>query len=371
MEFTCEKSLLSSAIITASRAVSSKSSIPALEGVLIEAGERLSLTGYDLEIGIRTQLDATIAETGSIVLNARIFGDIVRKLPDDMVNVSADEKMMVTISCGLSKFNIVGTAAEDFPEMPRVEKLKSFSLAQQTVKNMINMTVFAVSTNENKPVHTGSLFEVSQEELTMVAVDGYRMALCREKIERGSDSETLSFVVPGKALREAEKISQESDEPVTLFLGSMHILFEFEDTVLISRLLEGEFLNYKSAIQKDYKAKIKVDARDLITSVERVSLVISEKLKNPVRCVFEQNVVKLSCTAAIGRSYDECRTEGNGQQIEIGFNNRYLLDALKAVPDDEVMIELTSGVAPCNILPAEGDRYLYMVLPVRLRPSDG
>jgi len=370
MKFSCEKSLLLSAIVAASRAVSAKSSIPALEGLLIEAGDRLMLTGYDLEIGIQTGLDAEISEKGSIVLNARIFSEIVRKLPDEPVLVSADDKMMVSISCGMSNFQILGTAAEDFPELPRVERLKSFRISRRSLREMINMTVFAVSTNENKPVHTGSLFEVSQNRLTMVAVDGYRMALCREDVQREENSEPLSFVVPGKALREAEKVAGDDESEVMLFLGGMHILFDFGDTVLISRLLEGEFLNYKSAIQKDCKARIKADVKSLIESVERVSLVISEKLKNPVRCVFENNVVKLSCTAAIGRSYDECETEGNGQQIEIGFNNRYLLDALKAVPDDEVNIELISGVSPCNILPLEGDRYLYMVLPVRLRPSD-
>ena len=323
MKFSCEKALLLGAVSTASRAVAVKSSIPALEGILIEAGEQLRLTGYNLETGIRAAVPAEIREKGSLVLSARLFGEIIRKMPDDVV-VFTSENYMVNIKCGLSEFNILGTDPEEFPELPSVEEQNGLTIGQPVLRSMIAQTLFAVSDNESRPVHTGSLFEVDESGLTVVSVDGYRLA----------------------------------------------IQFQAGDTVLVCRRLEGEFLAYKNAIPRNNTIKIEGDARTLLQSIERVSLIISDKLKSPLRCVFGDGMLSITTKTGIGDAADQCPITGDGQGLEIGFNNKYLMDALKAAPADRLRLEFTSGVAPCVILPAEGEEnFVYMVLPVRLKAN--
>lgn len=234
MKFSCEKALLQAAISTTSRAVSPKSSIPALEGILLEAGSDLRLTGYNLETGIRTIVPADIREEGTLVLGARLFGEIVRKLPDDIVTFQS-ENYMVNIKCGMSEFNILGTDPEEFPELPTVEYQNSLILPQSRLKAMISQTLFAVSDNESRPIHTGSLFEVDSEGLTIVSVDGYRLALRHESIDKKEGAETFSFVVPGAALSEVEKICSDVDEPASVTQGARHVMFKVGDTMLVSR----------------------------------------------------------------------------------------------------------------------------------------
>jgi len=367
MKFTCEKSLLSAAIATVSRAVAPKSAIPALEGILLDATPSgLKLTGYNLETGIQTRVDARVTEPGSVVFPTRLFSDIVRKLPEDVLTVQSGADMMVHIECGVSSFNILAISSEDYPEMPTVEARQGFTVEQNVLAAQIGRTVFAVSTNESKPVHTGALFEAQGDSLTIVAVDGYRLALRREKIH-GRSEEPYRFVVPGAALREVERIAGTCEDLMTVDLGARHILFDMNGTILISRLLDGEFLNYKAAIPRSPRYSLILDTKEFTAAVERVSLLISEKLKNPVRCQIEDGIIRLSCVAAVGRAYDECPVEGSADGLEIGFNNRYLLDALKAAEQDRVKMELTTGESPAVIVPEEGDDYLYMVLPVRLR----
>ena len=368
MKFSCEKALLQSAISTASRAVSPKSSIPALEGILLEAQSELRLTGYNLETGIRTIVPADIQESGSLVLGARLFGDIIRKLPDDIV-VFSSENYTVNIKCGMSEFNILGTDPEEFPELPTVDQQNSITLEQSALRSMIAQTLFAVSDNESRPVHTGSLFEVDHNDLTVVSVDGYRLALRREKADKIEGSEQFSFVVPGSALSEVEKICS-GEGPVTVNQGARHILFQAGDTVLVCRRLEGEFLPYRNAIPRNNPIQIQCDTRALLSSIERVSLIISEKLKSPLRCVFGDGMVDITTKTAIGDAADQCPIDGDGQGLEIGFNNKYLMDALKAAPADKLRLEFSSSVAPCVILPAEGEEtFVYMVLPVRLKAN--
>ena len=370
MKFSCEKALLQAAISTTSRAVSPKSSIPALEGILLEAGSDLRLTGYNLETGIRTIVPADIREEGTLVLGARLFGEIVRKLPDDIVTFQS-ENYMVNIKCGMSEFNILGSDPEEFPELPTVEYQNSLILPQSRLKAMISQTLFAVSDNESRPIHTGSLFEVDSNGLTIVSVDGYRLALRHEAIDKKEGAETFSFVVPGAALSEVEKICSDVDEPASVTQGARHVMFKVGDTMLVSRRLEGEFLAYRQAIPRNNTIHVEGDTRALLSSIDRVSLIISDKLKSPLRCVFDSNLLKISTKTAIGDAYDECPLSGDGGGLEIGFNNRYLMDALKAAPAEKVRLELTSGVAPCVILPAEGEEnFLYMVLPVRLKASE-
>lgn len=370
MKFSCEKALLQAAISTTSRAVSPKSSIPALEGILLEAGSDLRLTGYNLETGIRTIVPADIREEGTLVLGARLFGEIVRKLPDDIVTFQS-ENYMVNIKCGMSEFNILGTDPEEFPELPTVEYQNSLILPQSRLKAMISQTLFAVSDNESRPIHTGSLFEVDSEGLTIVSVDGYRLALRHESIDKKEGAETFSFVVPGAALSEVEKICSDVDEPASVTQGARHVMFKVGDTMLVSRRLEGEFLAYRQAIPRNNTIHVEGDTRALLSSIDRVSLIISDKLKNPLRCVFDSNLLKISTKTAIGDAYDECPLSGDGGGLEIGFNNKYLMDALKAAPADKVRLELTTGVSPCVILPTEGEEnFLYMVLPVRLKAGE-
>ena len=369
MKFSCEKALLQAAISTTSRAVSPKSSIPALEGILLEAGSDLRLTGYNLETGIRTIVPADIREEGTLVLGARLFGEIVRKLPDDIVTFQS-ENYMVNIKCGMSEFNILGTDPEEFPELPTVEYQNSLILPQSRLKAMISQTLFAVSDNESRPIHTGSLFEVDSEGLTIVSVDGYRLALRHESIDKKEGAETFSFVVPGAALSEVEKICSDVDEPASVTQGARHVMFKVGDTMLVSRRLEGEFLAYRQAIPRNNTIHVEGDTRALLSSIDRVSLIISDKLKSPLRCVFDSNLLKISTKTAIGDAYDECPLSGDGGGLEIGFN-KYLMDALKAAPADKVRLELTTGVSPCVILPTEGEEnFLYMVLPVRLKAGE-
>ena len=367
LKFSCEKALLQAAVSTAGRAVAAKSSIPALEGLLLEGSRELTLSGYNTQTGIRTSFEAQIREEGRIVLNARLFGDIIRRMPDDIIVFSADEKYMVHLSCGDASFDILGLSADDYPELPEVDDEYSVTLPQKTLKAMIGQTAFAVSTNESRPVHTGSLFEIDDTGLTMVSVDGFRLALRHEPLEK-IDGGAFRFVAPGSALKEVENICGDTDEMITVTRGKRHLLFSAGQTQLICRRLEGEFLDYKNAIPRNNPICVEVANSALLQSLDRISVVISEKLKSPVRCVFEQDRVLLSARTGNGEAKDICLTRGDGNGLEIGFNNRYLMEALRYAPADSVRLELNTNISPCVITPVDGsDNFLYMVLPVRLK----
>lgn len=370
MKFSCEKALLQAAINVTSRAVAQKSSIPALEGLLLHADGGLTISGYNMQTGIRTKVSADVTENGEIVLNARLFGDIIRKMPDDVVSFSSNEKQVVHLSCGDADFDILGLGAGDYPELPEVEDEFSVSIGQRVLRAMIEETSFAVSNNESRPVHTGALFEITDKGLTMVAVDGFRLAMRREPLDK-IEGGIFSFVAPGSALNEVEKICEETDDLASVTLGKRHILFEVGDTELICRRLEGEFLDYKNAIPRKNPITIVADTKAMIESIDRVSVVISDKLKSPVRCVFDHEKVFLSAKTGNGESKDVCRVAGDGGGLEIGFNNRYLMEALRYAPADTVKIELNTGVSPAIIVPTEGEEnFLYMVLPVRLKSAE-
>lgn len=369
MRFSCEKSLLNDAISVCIHAVASKSSIPALEGILITAKSNVSMCGYNFKTAIQKSFDADVTETGVAVINARVFSDIVRKLPDDIIEISIDEKLMTTIKCGASEFNIMATPAEEYPELPDVDSEVGVRVRNSVLRDMISRTSFAISDNENKPIHTGSLFEVEDKCLTVVSVDGYRLAVRRAECENLRHG-AFQFVVPGDTLREISRILPEDDEMATICPEQKHALFQFNGTLVTTRLLEGEFLNYRSAIPTDQPIKLEIDVRSFIEAVERVSLIISERLKNPVRCLFDGASLKLSCITALGRSYDEVAIPDCPEPIEIGFNNRYLLDALKAVDNETCILELKSGLSPCVLRPVEGNDFTYLVLPVRLKAGE-
>ena len=369
IKFSCEKVFLQNAIAVTSRAVAQKSSIPALEGLLIHADQQLTISGYNMQTGIRTNVFANVVEGGDIVLNARLFGDIIRRMPDDMITFTADEKMMVHVSCGDADFDILGLSAADYPDLPEVEDEYAVSMQQKVLRSMIEEVAFAVSTNESRPVHTGALFEIADMSLSMVAVDGFRLAFRREKLEK-LEGGAFSFVCPGSALSEVKSICGDTEDLVTVTLGKRHILFEIGDTQLICRRLEGEFLDYKNAIPRKNPIQIVAETKALIESIDRVSVVISDKLKSPVRCLFDHDKVMLSAKTGNGEAKDVCRVSGDGDKLEIGFNNRYLMEALRYAPADKVKIELNTGVSPAIIVPVEGEEnFLYMVLPVRLKSA--
>jgi len=371
MRISCERELLSDRVNFCLGAVASKSTIPALEGIFLSAsGGVLTLTGYDLEIGIKTSMEAEVKTEGGIVLNGRMLSDILKSLPDEQVVIESDERFLTTITCGKSVFTIIGIPPEDFPELQKVEGEKSFVLPQGMLKSMIQGTLFAVSVNENKPIQMGCLFDISEGYLNVVAVDGFRLALRREAVSAISELGNLSFVVPGSALKQIERILDDSDEQVGLILSQKNMSFLIDKTLIVVRLLEGDFINYRNVIPKSVDIEMRTSVKNLLSSVDRVSLIVNERLKNPVKVTVGYDTLNLSCVTSVGQSYDECPAVGNGGNMEIGFNSRYLAEALKAISDEEVILKMTNPLSPCLFYPVEGDRFLYLILPVRLRAGD-
>ena len=366
MKFSCEKYLLQAACSIASRAAASKSPIPALEGLQISAEDKLYVKGYDLKKGIVTGIEADIAQRGVVVVGARLFGEMIRRLPDGIVTVSSDEKDNISVKCGKSQFNILGISAEDYPELPSFDTLNSIRLPQRILKDMINKTIFAVSTDEVRPIYTGTLFEVEEKRLTLVSVDGYRLARRTEEL-KDSRLESCTFVVPGSTLSDVEKICSDEEGDVSISVGSRHISFEIGDTVVVSRRLEGEFLNYRRSIPDTFKYEIRVDRAEFMVSIDRVSLIVNEKNSSPVRMTVGDGTIDCLCVTPIGRAEDVCTCEGNGEGLLIGFNDRYMKDALKAAGKDELKLCINSAASPCIIRAADGSEdFTYMVLPVRL-----
>lgn len=365
MKFTVNKSDITEAVSNIQRAVSTKTSIPALEGILLSATETgLELCAYDLELGITTVIPAFVMEPGKAVLSAKLFSDIVRRTPAETVTVSVDEKNMATLESGYSRFSIIGIPAEEFPELPKLSDSTQISLPGALLKSMIRQTLFAIAESDAKPIHQGSLFSLENGILDVVSVDGYRLAVRREPVDF---SEDLSFVVPGKTLSELLKLIKDSEDPVEISAGRRHILFKIDNYTVISSLLEGEFLNYKAAIPPESQTEVVLKTREAIDSVERVSLLITDRLKSPIRCLFDNNEVKLNCTTSMGRASDQLDVEMTGQSVEIGFNNRYLLEALRNTECDEVKVQLGGPLSPMKVVPKEGDSFLFLVLPVRLK----
>ena len=365
MKFTVNKSDITEAVGNIQRAVSTKTSIPALEGILLGAGEEgLELCAYDLELGITTVIPAFVVEPGRAVLSAKLFSDIVRRTPAETITITVDEKNMATLESGYSRFSIIGIPAEEFPELPKLTDSTQFSMAGSVLKSMIRQTLFAIAESDAKPIHQGSLFNLENGMMDVVSVDGYRLAVRREPVEF---SDSLDFVVPGKTLSEILKLIKETDDPVEISAGRRHILFKIDNYTVISSLLEGEFLNYKAAIPPESQTEVVLKTREAIDSVERVSLLITDRLKSPVRCLFGENEIKLNCTTSMGRASDQIDVEMTGQSVEIGFNNRYLLEALRTTECDEVKVQLGGPLSPMKVVPKEGDSFLFLVLPVRLK----
>ena len=368
MRFTCEKSMLVAGLNITGRTVAQKSSLSVLEGILCQAATGLSLTGYNMETAITYLIDAEVTDPGACILPAKLFGDIIRRLPEGPVTVVVDEFYKVSIRSGYASFTISAESADEYPELPDVGTGRAIRIPQSALKELIGGTIFAVSDNLSRPIHTGVKFEVADDTISAVAVDGFRLARRTYHLEEAT-GRTLNFVVPAQGLKEVEKILGE-DEDVAFTLGTKHILFQMGGATLICRLLEGDFLDWRRVVPSNCHIRLTAHVADLASSIERVGLIVSEKYKSPVRCVFGSQVVQLRTSTTIGAAEDQCSIAGDGKELEIGFNVRYLADALRAIPSEEVVLELTNGLSPIVLTPADNKYdYAYMVLPVRIKNS--
>ena len=369
MRFTCEKSMLVQGLNIAGRTVAQKSSLSVIEGVLCKAGMGISLTGYNMETAITYDIPAEVADPGECILPAKLFGDIIRRLPEGPVTVVVSDDYKVSIRAGYASFTISAESAEDYPELPDVNSGRPVKIPQNRLKELISGTLFAVSENQGRPIHTGVKFEVTDTSITAIAVDGFRLARRTYHPEEGTARE-MNFVVPAPGLKEVEKIVSDVEDNASFTLGTKHILFQIGNATLVCRLLEGDFLDWRKVVPTNCPIKLVADVGDLSSSVERVGLIVSEKYKSPVRCTFSHNELLMRTQTTIGAAEDKCSLAGDGKELEIGFNVRYLADALKVVPSEEVTLELTNGLSPIVLTPVDDKHdFAYMVLPVRIKNS--
>ena len=366
MRFTCEKNTLLQGLNIASRTVAQKSALSAIEGVLCRAGSGLTLTGYNMETAITYNIDADVSDGGECVL-PKLFGDIIRRLPEGPVTVVVDDNFKVSIRSGYASFSISAESADEYPDLPDVSTGHAIRIPQNKLKELISGTIFAVSDNQARPIHNGVKFEVSDDAVTAVAVDGFRLARRTYHPEEPT-GRNLSFVVPASGLKEVEKILSDTDDPVGFTLGSKHILYQVGDAALVCRLLEGDFLDWKRVVPTNCPIQLVASVHDLASSVERVGLIVSEKYKSPIRCVFGNQELLMRTNTTIGAAEDRCSYAGDGKELEIGFNVRYMADALRAIPSEEVTMELTNGLSPIVLTPVDDKQdFAYMILPVRIK----
>jgi DNA polymerase-3 subunit beta len=366
IKFTCGRSVLAQAVSTASRAVLNRSSMPVLEGLLLHLSRGvLQITGYDMEIGVRCSIAVESSDEGEFVIAAGTLNDILRKLPEGDVVVEVDQSE-VTITSGYSVFNILSLDASSYPPVEMKREGFHFSLQQKTVRSLVQQTVFAVSQSDSKPVHTGCLFHLEGEDLEVVGLDGYRLAIRREKLAVPVE-ETLEFVVPGKTMLELARILNDSEEEVTIWPTRRSVVVETENIILVTRTIEGEFLNYKNALPKEEMLELRFQVKEFLECLDRTSLLISEKQRSPLRLLFQRDELTLTCITPIGSVTDKLILEYPYETLEIGFNNRFLIDAFKNTEAEEVRVFVKSSLSPMVIQPVEDDHFLFLILPVRLR----
>lgn len=366
MNIVCDKALLSSAIDGVSKAVTLRSSIPALEGILLKAeGFQLTLTGYDLEMGITTTIEANVRQAGEIVLSAKLLGDMVRRLPSGEVSIYTNESGNATIKGGVAEFDILAMSASDYPDLPTPGADHTLTIKAGMLRGMIEKTLYAVSQDDKKPAHTGELFAIEEDKLTVVALDGYRLAI----VERPVQAEKhISIIIPAKTLTEVNKLLGDDEDDVRISANRRFVVFNSGNYTILSRLIEGEFLNYANVIPNGCKTRVVLETRDFIDTIERASLIITERLKNPLRILFDASgKVTVRCQTNLGKVVDEFSAQVEGDPVEIGFNNRYLLDALRNARCEKVVLELSGPLSPVKILPEEGEDFIYLVLPVRFK----
>ena len=370
MKIVCDKDTILKAINSVVKGVASKTTMPILEGILIQTNDNeIKLTTYDLEIGIEYVMECEVKEQGSTVVNAIMFSEIIRKLPDTEIYISLNSQNLLEIECEGSLYKLATMNPEEFPELPKIEIENSIEIDQNVLKNMIRRTIFAVSTEESRPIFTGCLFEVENNQLTLVSVDGFRLAL--RSIYLNKQSNDFQAVIPGKTLQEINKIITDSFEPIKLGVAKNQALFEMEHCKVVTRILDGEFLNYKNVIPSNWETRIKVNKSNIQNSFERISLISSSSIekekKYPVKVSIDIGKVTISCTNQTGDAKEEMYVSTEGQNLEAGFNPKYFLDALRAIDDEEIFVDFGTSISPCIIRPVEDGDYIYMILPIRLK----
>lgn len=364
MKFICTKSKLQEAISTAQKAVTGKSPMPILQGLYISAKEnQLTIIGSDIDLSVETKIEAVIEEEGTLVVDSKIFGEIIRKLPNSDVKISTIDNNTLEIICEKSKFNLIHMDAEEFPNLPKINENIIFSLTQKTLKNMIKGTIFAIAQDETRPIITGILFQVSDNKLNLVALDGYRLALRSDHID---NENTINAVIPGKTFNEVAKILSDEDVNVNITFTPNHILFNLGETKIISRLLEGEFIKYNSIIPEEYNLQVTAKRTELLNCIERASLMAKDGNTNLIKFDIKDDTLVITSNSQLGKVREELNIILQGEELQIAFNSKYLIDVLKILEDDEIVLEFSSSVSPCIIKSKENNNYTYLVLPVRL-----
>lgn len=363
MKFSCSKQDLIEATNTVQKAVMTKATLPILEGIYIEANDNVKLVGNCFDLGIECSISADVAEPGAIVLNSRMFGDIVRRLPDSEIFIQTKDQFVVTIECNNSYFEIKGLSADGYPMLPEIEEDKKISMSQSTLRELIRKTIYAISTDENRRILTGSLLEAYDGDFNIVSLDGFRLAVAKTIIK---EDVQLQAVIPGRNLNEILKILGNSDEEVRITLSKNQALFEIEHCRIISKLLDGEYMHYRSFIPQQFETVVEADVKSLTESIERASLITNDDKRYPVKFVIEDDKMMITSSAEIGISKEVIDVKSDGNPMKIGFNPKYLLDSLKVIEDEKVIISFSSSIGPCVIKPLEGDKYIFMVLPVRM-----
>lgn len=366
MNIICSKKNLLEGLSIVQKAVSNRTTLPILEGILIQAQDnQIKLIATDLEIGIERSIEGDIIEEGSVVLSSKIIVELIRKLPDAPVKMKSDDEYKTKINCASSEFIIQGQSGVDFPELPEINQEHSIEIPQDLFRNMIRQTIFSIASDETRPVLTGTLLEIEDEQVRLIALDGYRLALRRGKTENG-DHYSLNEVIPGRTLNEISKILTSEDEMIQISKQGNHILFQYDNTSITSRLLEGDFINYNQILPEEYKTRIKVLTSELVDSCERAELLARQGKNNLIKMEILQGKLIITSNAEIGQVHEELSIETEGQDLKIAFNSKYLLDALKIIEDHEVFLEFTTSVSPCVIKPIEDEYFVYLILPVRL-----
>ena len=368
MKLICSKSNLLHGVNIVSKAVPTRTTMAILECILIDASaNEIKLTANDMELGIETKIEGEIAERGVIALDAKIFSEIVRKLPDSDVVIETDASFKTTITCEKAKFNIVGKSGDDFSYIPYIERNEAITLSQFTLKEVIRQTIFSIADNDNNKLMTGELFEIVENHLKVVSLDGHRISI--RNIELKNNYEHKKVVVPGKTLQEVSKILPGSaEEDVNMFLTDNHIVFEFDDTTVVSRLIEGEYFKIEQMLSSDYETKVKINKRELLDCIDRATLLVKEGDKKPIIMNVTDGNMELKINSFIGSMNEDIDIVKEGKDILIGFNPKFFIDALRVIDEEEVSLYMVNPKAPCFIKDDEG-KFIYLILPVNFNAS--
>ena len=368
MKFICKKSDLSKGVGIVLKAVPSKTTMSILECILIDASAgQIKLTANDMELGIETVIEGDIHEKGIIAIDAKIFSEIVRKLPDNDVVIETDSNFQMKITCEKARFSIPGKSGEDFSYLPYIEKTEPVTVSQFSLREVIKQTIFSISDNENNKMMTGELFEIDGNHLKVVSLDGHRVSI--RNLELKEEYQPRKVIVPGKTLMEVSKIlSGEMDSLVNLFFTKNHIVFEFDETTVVSRLIEGEYFRIEQMLSTDYETKVKVNKRELLSCIDRATLLIRENDKKPIIIQITDGEMRLKLTSGLGSMNEEIVIEKEGKDILIGFNPKFLIDALRVIDDEMVTLYLVNPKAPCFIRD-ENQTYIYLILPVNFNSA--